>query len=55
MRIVLPGYETGDQDDDVIFLLNGQADVIVFTSEKSLLNTIGSAYIRVVSWLSYAY
>lgn len=55
VRIVLPGYETGDQDDDVMFLLNGQADVVVFTGENTVLNAVGSAYIRVVSWLSYAY
>ena len=55
VRIVLPGYEMGNNDDDVTFLLNGQADVIVFTGEHPVLNALGNVYIRVLSWLSYAY
>ncbi len=55
VRIVLPGYEMGDREDDVTFLLNGQADVIVFTGDQPALNAIGNAYIRILSWLSYAY
>ena len=55
VRIILPDYERGDQADDVMFLLNGQADVVVFTGDNPVLNTIGNAYIRVLSWLSYAY
>lgn len=55
VRIVLPGYTTGDETDDVRFNLNGQADVIVYTGDSALLNMIARTYIRVVSWLSYAY
>lgn len=55
VRIVLPDYLKGDETDDVRFSLNGQADVIVYTGDNALLNTIGRAYIRVVSWFSYAY
>ena len=55
VRIVLPGYETGDSNDDVLFVLNGQADVVVFTGDNALLNAIGTIYIRALSVLSYAY
>ncbi|WP_394200317.1 HlyD family secretion protein [Shewanella waksmanii] len=33
--------------------VGGQADVIVYTDDDSLLNLFGKAYIRIVSWLSY--
>ena len=55
VRIVLPGYTSGDETDDVRFNVNGQADVIVYTNDNVLLNTLARAYIRVVSWFSYAY
>lgn len=55
VRIILPGYISGDETDDVRFNMNGQADVIVYTGDGVLLNSIGRAYIRVVSWFSYAY
>lgn len=56
MRIVLPGYEAGrNADDDVYFQFNGQADVIVYSGENTLLNTLGSWYIRLMAFLSYAY
>ncbi|PRY26557.1 multidrug resistance efflux pump [Aliiruegeria haliotis] len=55
LRIILPGYERGTADDDVLYQVNGQADVIVYTGENTILNTIGSWYIRLMSFLSYAY
>ncbi|MFI2768052.1 HlyD family secretion protein, partial [Sulfitobacter sp. M22386] len=55
VRIVLPGYEAGSTEDDLRFQLNGQADVIMYLSDNSLLNLVGRTYIRVVSILSYAY
>ena len=55
VRIVLPGYEAGDLEDDIRFQLNGQADVIMYLSDSALLNFIGRAYIKAVSVLSYAY
>lgn len=55
VRIVLTGYEEGSLEDDLRFQLNGQADVIMYLSDSSLLNAIGRAYIRAVSILSYAY
>ncbi|MGI9369771.1 MAG: HlyD family secretion protein [Ruegeria sp.] len=55
VRIVLPGYEAGNADDDLRFKLNGQADVVMYLSDDTFLNLIGRAYIKVVSVMSYAY
>ncbi|PSL20072.1 HlyD family secretion protein [Shimia abyssi] len=56
VRIILPGYESGrNAADDVYFQFNGQADVIVYTGENSVLNALGSWYIRLMAFLSYAY
>ncbi|AXT27417.1 HlyD family secretion protein [Ruegeria sp. AD91A] len=55
VRIVLPGYEAGSTEDDLRFQLNGQADVIMYLSDNTLLNLVGRTYIRLVSILSYAY
>ncbi|WP_407676582.1 HlyD family secretion protein [Photobacterium obscurum] len=33
--------------------VGGQADVIVYTQDSSILNVFGRAWIRVISWLSY--
>ncbi len=55
VRIILPGYESGNVDDDLRFKLNGQADVVMYLSDNGLLNTIGRAYIYLVSVMSYAY
>lgn len=35
--------------------IGGQADVIVYTDGHSVLKMLGEIYIRVLSWLSYAY
>jgi len=35
--------------------VGGQATVIVYSSERGLLRILGKAYIRLKSWLSYAY
>ncbi|WP_171212388.1 HlyD family secretion protein [Ruegeria sp. HKCCA5426] len=55
VRIVLPGYEAGNAEDDLRFQLNGQADVIMYLSDNAPLNLVGRTYIRLVSILSYAY
>jgi multidrug resistance efflux pump len=55
LRIRLPDYVAGDLDDDVLFQVNGQADVIVYTGDNLVLNAIGGLWIRVMAWLSYAY
>ena len=35
--------------------IGGQAEVIAYTEEDGALRMIGKAYIRFMSWLSYAY
>ena len=55
VRIVLQGYEVGDPEDDLRLMINGQADVIVYTSDSPLLNALGRFAIRLGSVLSYAY
>ncbi|WP_068116446.1 HlyD family secretion protein [Tropicimonas marinistellae] len=55
VRIVLPGYEAADPDDDVFFQINGQADIIVYTGENPVLNVLGKGLIRAMAWISYAY
>ena len=35
--------------------VGGQADVIAYTEDGGLLRVLGKAYIRLLSWLSYAY
>ena len=44
VRIVLPGFDAGDPDDDVILQLNGQADVVVYTSGNRFMNALARAY-----------
>ena len=55
VRIVLPGYETGDESDDVKLFVNGQADVIVYTGENWVMNTLGALYIKTAALFSYLY
>jgi multidrug resistance efflux pump len=35
--------------------VGGQAEVMVFTGDNFVMNTLGAAYIRLKSWLSYLY
>jgi len=35
--------------------IGGQADVLVYTGDHSLMNPLAALYMRVVSWLSYLY
>jgi len=55
VRIRMMGYEIGDQGADIRRMLNGQADVIVYTGDNGFMNSLGAAWIRLMSWLSYAY
>ncbi|MEM7499623.1 MAG: HlyD family secretion protein [Pseudomonadota bacterium] len=55
VRITITGYEAGSSEDDLRLNLNGQADVIDYTGDNWMLNTLGAGYIRSVAWLSYAY
>lgn len=33
--------------------VGGQADIIVYTEQSSIMNTFGQVWIRIMSWLSY--
>ena len=55
VRIRMLGYEIGSENADIRRNLNGQANVIVYTGDHGFLNLLGAAWIRLVSWLSYAY
>ena len=55
VRIRMLGYEIGEASHDTRRMLNGQADVIVYTGDNWLMNNLGTAWIRLMSWLSYAY
>ena len=35
--------------------IGGQAEVLVYTGDNPIMNTLGAFYIRVMSWLSYVY
>ena len=55
VRIRMLGYEIGEASHDTRRMLNGQADVIVYTGDNWLMNNLGKVWIRLMSWLSYAY
>lgn len=55
VRIRMQSYEEGSHAADIRRMLNGQADVIVYTGDNWLMNTLGKAWIRLMSWFSYAY
>jgi hypothetical protein len=48
------GYEVVDRAD-IHRNFNGQADVVVYTGGNSVLNALAAVWIRLMSWLSYAY
>lgn len=53
---VIVGFDPnqGDELRDNI-RIGGQVEVIAYSEEAKLLKTLGKAYIRVMSWFSYAY
>jgi hypothetical protein len=55
VRIVMPGYEVGSETFDIRRMVNGQADVVVYTGENRLLNALAAAWMRFMSVISYAY
>ena len=55
VRIAMTGYEVGSEAHDVRRMMNGQADIIVYTGENAFLNALGAAWIRLMSVISYAY
>lgn len=55
VRIHLPDHLGSDQTDDVLYRVNGQADIIVYTGGNFALNAVGAVWIRLMAVLSYAY
>jgi len=55
VRIHMLGYEIGSEHADIRRNVNGQANVIVYTGDHGFLNTLGAVWMRLLSWLSYAY
>ncbi len=55
VRIHMLNYEVGSENADIRRFFNGQADVIVYTSNNWLLNALGAFWIRLNAWVSYAY
>lgn len=55
VRIRMLDYEIGDETHDVRRMLNGQADVIVYTNDNGFMKALGAVWIRLMSWLSFAY
>jgi multidrug resistance efflux pump len=55
VRIAMTGYEVGSEVHDIRRMMNGQADIIVYTGENGFLNALGAAWIRLMSVISYAY
>ena len=55
VRIVMASYEVGSEAHDIRRMVNGQADVIVYTGGNGLLNALGAAWMRLMSVISYAY
>lgn len=55
VRIAMAGYEAGSETFDIRRMVNGQADVVVYTGENGFLNALAAAWMRLMSVLSYAY
>ena len=45
VRIRMLGYEIGEASHDTRRMLNGQADVIVYTGDNWLMNNLGKAFV----------
>jgi multidrug resistance efflux pump len=52
---VVVGFESTDRELREQLRIGGQAAVIVYSEEATVLKLLGRLYIRVMSWLSYAY
>ena len=48
-------FDTSDAERLRKVRVGGQAEVMVFTGDNFVMNTLGAAYIRLKSWLSYLY
>lgn len=52
---VIVEFEAGELGDYQGLRVGGQAEVMAFPSEGNPLNLLGRAFLRVMSWLSFAY
>lgn len=52
---VIIDFDTETRTEGVGWRVGSQADVIVYSGDHSILNLLGRLYIRIVSWLTYAY
>ncbi|BAN50336.1 HlyD family secretion protein [Metapseudomonas resinovorans] len=52
---VVVEFAPGELDELAGLRVGGQAEVMAFPSEGNLLNPLGRLFIRLMSWLSYAY
>ena len=55
VRITMTSFETGSENYDIRRMVNGQADVVVYTGESWLMNRLAALWVRLMSFLSYAY
>jgi multidrug resistance efflux pump len=55
VRITMRDYSSGSEAHDIRRMFNGQADVVIYTETTGFLNALAAAWIRFMSWLSYAY
>lgn len=55
VRIAMAGYEVGSEAVDIRRMVNGQADVVVYTGENRFLNALAAAWMRLMSVISYGY
>ena len=55
VRITMTDYAAGSDAFDIRRMVNGQADVLVYTGENRFLNALAAGWIRLMGVLSYAY
>lgn len=52
---VIIDFDPAIRREGIGWRVGSQADVIVYSGDHSILNLLGRVYIRLVSWLTYAY
>ncbi len=55
VRITMTDYQDGSEGHDIRRMINGQADVVIYTGESGIMNMLGFIWMRFMSILSYAY
>jgi len=55
VRIVMTDYQEGSEYHEIRRMMNGQADVVVFTGENPMMNALAVIWLRLMSIISYAY